>query len=80
MDPFIRPTARKHGISDEDMLHAYRNAFDAHEIDNMTMIIGGDRSGRPLELGIEFRGHIPEILHAMPARARFLRRRWNGRR
>ncbi|MDE0499569.1 MAG: hypothetical protein OXH86_19705 [Acidimicrobiaceae bacterium] len=78
MDPLIRPAARRHGISDDDILHAYRNAFDAHENNDMTMIIGGDRSGRPLELMVRFRESVPEIFHAMPARPRFLRRRWNG--
>ncbi len=78
MDPFIRPSARKHGVSDDDILHAYRNAFDAYESDDMVMIVGGDRSGRPLELTVRFRGSAPEIFHAMPARPRFMRRKWNG--
>ncbi|WP_423919558.1 hypothetical protein [Candidatus Poriferisodalis sp.] len=78
MEPNIRPAARRHGISDADILHAYRNAFDVYEFDDTAMIIGGDRSGRPLELMIRFRGPIPEVFHAMPARPRFLRRRWNG--
>ena len=78
MEPNIRLAARKHGISDADIFHAYRNAFDTYELDDMHMIIGGDRSGRPLELGVQFRGSIPEIFHAMPARPRFLWRKWNG--
>lgn len=78
MEPDIRPAARKHGISDADILHAYRNAFDAYETDDKVMIVGGDRSGRPLELMVRLRGPVPEIFHAMPARPRFLRRPWNG--
>ena len=78
MDPLIRPAARRHGISDADILHAYRNAFDAYEFDDAAMIIGGDRSGRPLELMVRTRGSAPEVFHAMPARPRFLRRGWNG--
>jgi hypothetical protein len=56
MDPVIVASARKHGIPDEDMLHAYRNPIRVFELDDL----GGAE-------GIEF------IVHAMPARDKFLR-------
>ena len=77
-DLVLSTTGGMIGSAAADILHAYRNAFDAYELDDMHMIIGGDCSGRPLELSVQFRGSIPEIFHAMPARPRFLRRQWNG--
>ena len=32
--PLILDNARKHGISDEDMLHAFRNPIDAFRFDD----------------------------------------------
>ncbi|GAB2763139.1 hypothetical protein GCM10027174_44780 [Salinifilum aidingensis] len=49
-EPLLLPSARKHGIADDDMLHAYRNYLDAIEqTDEMTMLIGPDQAGRLLE-------------------------------
>ena len=49
MDPVIVASARKHGISDSDMLHAYRNPIRVFQMDDLVMLIGGDESGRMLE-------------------------------
>ncbi|MGH8947143.1 MAG: hypothetical protein ACRDVL_13475 [Acidimicrobiia bacterium] len=46
MDPVIVATARKHGISDDDMLHGYRNPIRVFALDDLTMLIGPDKSGR----------------------------------
>ncbi len=52
-EPLILPSARKHGIADDDMLHAYRNYLDAIEqTDEMTMLTGPDQTGRLLEVGL----------------------------
>jgi hypothetical protein len=40
MDPVIVASARKHGISDNDMLHAYRNPTRVFEMDDLVMLIG----------------------------------------
>ncbi len=50
----IEPSARKHGVADEDMLHAFRNHWKAYETDDpdVTMFIGPARSGEPLEVGV----------------------------
>ena len=66
-------SARKHGISDDDMLHAYRNPIRVFELDDLVMLIGGDESGRILEIGVAAAEGIEFIVHAMPARDKFLR-------
>lgn len=73
MDPVIVASARKHGISDSDMLHAYRNPIRVFQIDDLVMLIGGDESGRMLEIGVAAAEGIEFIVHAMSAREKFLR-------
>jgi hypothetical protein len=46
--PVILASARKHGIRDDDRLHAYRNLTRVYDVDDLTMLIGADRSGRLL--------------------------------
>ena len=80
MNPLVLPSARRHGISDHDILHAYRNAVDFFpaedpEEDLMT-VIGPDESGRLLEVGFRrARSGRRLVVHAMPARPKYLRRR-----
>jgi len=70
----IDPAARKRGIADEDILHALRNAFRVYPQDGWDMIVGADRSGRMLEVGVRPDDHDDVVVfHAMPARSRFLR-------
>ena len=66
-------SARKHGISDNDMLHAYRNPIRVFELDDLAMLIGADESGQMLEIGVAAAEGIEFIVHAMPARDKFLR-------
>lgn len=73
MDPVILPSARKHGITDDDMLHAYRNPVRGFSLDDLTMLIGADITGRLLEIGVATGEGIEFIVHAMPARAKFTR-------
>jgi hypothetical protein len=70
---YIAESARRHGVSDDDMVHAYRNAIRVHDLDGFEMAIGPDQSARLLEIGIVDRGRGPMIVHAMPARDRFVR-------
>lgn len=55
------------------ILHAYRNPIRVLQIDDLTMIIGADDSGRPLEIGVAVAEGVEFIVHAMPARPKFLR-------
>lgn len=73
MDPVIVASARKHGISDNDMLHAYRNPIRVFQVDDLVMLIGGDETGRMLEVGVVAAEGIEFIVHAMTAREKFLR-------
>jgi hypothetical protein len=73
MDPVIVASARKHGTSDNDMLHAYRNPMRVFQMEDLVMLIGGDESGRMLEIGVAAAEGIEFIVHAMPAREKFLR-------
>jgi len=73
MDPVIVASARKHGIADSDMLHAYRNPMRVFQMEDLVMLIGGDESARMLEIGVAAAEGIEFIVHAMPAREKFLR-------
>ena len=69
----IAKTARKHGIADEDMLHAVRNAVRRHTDEPFTMLIGAARDGSLLEIGIlDAEGDDPVVIHAMPVRPKLL--------
>lgn len=72
--PIIAPSASKHGVGDEDIMHAYRNPLRVWQLDEgLIMVIGPDRSGGLLEIG-HVRSHEDVVIvHAMAARTKFLR-------
>jgi hypothetical protein len=72
VDPVILPSARKHQIPDDAMLHAYRNPIRVFELDELTMLIGPDQSAMLLEIGVAHAEGIDFIVHAMLARPKFL--------
>lgn len=73
-DPSIAPSARKHRVADDDMLHAYRCAISSDEQDEqIVLLIGPDRSARLLELAVLRSTSGPVIIHAMAARPKHLR-------
>jgi hypothetical protein len=65
----ISDGAHSHGITDEDMLHAARNAISQSiEEDGFTMLIGPARDGSLLEVGfLDINSDDPVIIHAMKA-------------
>jgi hypothetical protein len=72
----IAPSARRHGIDDQDMLHAYRNPIRVDELDEeLTMFIGPGRDGTILEIGVADSDAGPVIIHADRARSKFLPRK-----
>ncbi len=73
MDPVILGSARKHEVTDEDILHAYRNPIRVFDFDDLTMLIGPDHATRLLEVGVVSAEGVEFIVHAMPARDKFLR-------
>ena len=72
MDPVVLESARKHGIADDEIMHAYRNPIRVFEFDDLIMLIGSDRAARMLEIGVAHAEGIDFIVHAMPARPKFL--------
>lgn len=65
--------AREHGIEDEDIEHAVRNAIRQHIDDEFAILIGPARAGALLEIGVlDLEGEDPVVIHAMPARPKFL--------
>ena len=74
----IEASARKHGVDDEDMLHAYRHHWRAFSTDDteVTMFIGPRHDGTPLEVAVVTDEHGQVIIHSMPARAKFLKGWW----
>jgi len=71
VDVRITDSARKHDVTDTDMLHAYAVAVRSIPgEDNTHLLIGADWSGRFLEL-IYIDDEDPRIIHAMPLRQRF---------
>ncbi len=75
----IEASARKHGVPNEDMLHAIRHHWRAFETDDpaVTMFIGPSRTVEPLEVGVVLDDDGAAIIHAMKARAKFLKGWWS---
>lgn len=76
VEPTIIESARKHGVTDEDMLHAFNHPIRTEDLDDhMTMLIGPDHAANLLEVGVVTSRGGPVIVHAMPARPKYLGRR-----
>ena len=72
--PIISDSARKHGVQDDDMLHAYDHPIRVFDLDEgFTLIIGPSQSAQVLEIGVVDGDLAPVIVHAMTARDKFLR-------
>lgn len=72
----ILPSARKHGISDDDIRHAYENAIASITVPDhpdFSMVIGPDQSTQLLEVGILADDDNDYVIHAMPARPKYLK-------
>jgi hypothetical protein len=70
----IAGSAHKHGVTDEDIRHALNNAIKYHDLDDLVMIVGPTTTGDLIEVGMatEPADAEPLIVHAMPARPKFL--------
>ncbi|MEX2621770.1 MAG: hypothetical protein WD250_16255 [Egibacteraceae bacterium] len=69
----IGDPARKHGIADDDMRHAARNAIRRVVMDDdLVMLIGPATDGALLEIGVlDLEGDDPVVIHAMNLRQKF---------
>ena len=72
--PIVLQSAARHGVAEADALHAWAFAIDSYTLEeHMIIYIGPDRAGRLLEVGIVEWHEALAIVHAMPARSKFLR-------
>ncbi len=73
----VHDSARKHGVADEDVVHAIDHALvieDAGEDPDRWLVIGPDRAGNSLEVVVMTTAEGNQLaIHAMPMRARFRR-------
>ena len=73
-DPIIAPSALKHGPSEEEILHAYRNPVRVWDLgDGFTMIVGPNAAAIFLEVGYVEGDTAVVVVNAMRAREKFLR-------
>ena len=72
----ISESARKHGVDDEDIVHAWENAIRYVEYqyqgEERLLVIGADRHGRMLELVAVPADEPTRIIHADRLRPKFL--------
>lgn len=77
----IHGSARRHGVADDDMLHAIQQALaveDLGEDPDRWLVIGPDRAANLLELVVLVSAERGElVIHAMPLRS--VNRRFLGR-
>lgn len=72
--PVVAASARRHGVNAETILHAFNSPVRVEELDEgLTMLIGPDRGGNLYEIGVVAADEGPVVVHAMPARPRYLR-------
>ena len=73
----IHGSARKHGVADQDILHAIDHALaleDAGEDPDRWLLIGSDTAGNLLEVVIMITAEGTElVIHAMPMRDQYRR-------
>lgn len=76
----IAASARKHGVTDEDIRHALGHYWLLHGGNDLrvVMYIGPTMSGQPLEVGVMYGDLQPVVIHAMPARRKYLQARRRG--
>jgi hypothetical protein len=68
----ILPSARKHGIADEDILHAIEFVVTWRQRNDRNLYLGSDRAGNMLEVITIIEADESEIvIHAMRMRRRY---------
>ena len=71
----IHPSARRHGVDVDEILHAVANALvvdDLGEDPDRWLVIGPDSAGNLLEIVVLIASTADEIvIHAMPMRAKY---------
>lgn len=71
-EPIIAQSALKHGLTEDEILHAYRNPIRAWDLgEGFTMILGANQAALILEVGYIQGTTAVVIIHAMRARDKF---------
>ena len=72
--PIIAPSAYRHGADDDVILHVFNNPILVEELDDgLVMLVGPDPAANLYEIGVVDSEEGPVIVHAMPARPKYLR-------
>lgn len=70
----VHPSARKHGIADEDIEHATTHAMAIEDHDDTRLYLGPSRNAELLEVVTIVRDDGSELaIHAMKMRAKYQR-------
>jgi hypothetical protein len=70
----IAPSAYRHGIDRTSINHAFNHPIRSVDVEEgLTMLVGPDQAGNLLEIGVVDGQDGLIIVHAMPARPRYLR-------
>ncbi len=68
-EPVIAESARKHGMSDEDILHADTNPIRVFDLDEgFTLVIGANPAAILLKVGVVEGATAPGVVYAMRSR------------
>jgi len=71
--PLIAPSAYRHGVEEQTILHAFNNPIRSEDLEKgLVMLIGPDRAGNLYELGVVDSERGPVVVHAMAARPKYL--------
>jgi hypothetical protein len=71
--PLIAPSALRHGVSEEAIVHAFNNPIRTEDLDEgLTILVGPDSAGELLEIGVVSSDEGPAVVHAMPARRKYV--------
>ncbi len=63
-------------VADDDIRHGFNNAvaaITAPDQPDFTMIVGADSNGQLLEIGVVAADDNDYVIHAMPARAKYVK-------
>ena len=68
----IYPSARKHGVADDDIRHAVEQALARDELDEYRVLwLGPDRAGNLLEIIVLYLDRRAIAIHAMKMRSKY---------
>lgn len=73
----VRDSARKHGVADDDILHAVAHAMVTlmamDEGPGVTLHLGADSAGRFMEvITVRDTREVTRVIHAMPMRRKYV--------